>query len=167
MESILKNNILHICKILNKYDVQYMIIGGMAVALHGYFRQSITIDGQIADKPDIDFWYNPSYENYFKLLNALQELGIDTLEFKAETSPNPKESFFKFEDSHFTLDFLPKLIGEDKFSDLFRRVEIVNVDEVEIYFLGYEDLIAEKIKTSRLKDLKDIEELSQIKKRKS
>lgn len=117
---------------------------------------------------------NNEFENFILLLRASmktrktsKQKSIDTLEFKAETSPNPKESFFKFEDSHFTLDFLPKLIGEDKFSDLFRRVEIVNVDEVEIYFLGYEDLIAEKIKTSRLKDLKDIEELSQIKKRKS
>ena len=54
-----------------------MIVGGIAVALHGHFRQSIKLAGIATDKPDLDFWYNPTYENYFNLLNALEDLGQD------------------------------------------------------------------------------------------
>jgi hypothetical protein len=64
----LTDSILSVCKALNKHLVQYMIVGGTAVALHGYFRLSTNLGGIINDKPDLDFWYKPTYENYFKLL---------------------------------------------------------------------------------------------------
>jgi len=68
-------------------------VGGTAVALHGYFRPSLNESGLPAEKPDLDFWYNPAYDNYFRLLNALEELGEDVSEFKAEIAPNPRRSF--------------------------------------------------------------------------
>ena len=70
-----------------------MIVGGMAVALHGYFRRSINTSGSLAEKPDFDFWYNPTYENQFQLLNALEELGEEVKEFKDEKTPDPKTHF--------------------------------------------------------------------------
>lgn len=75
MENNLAKSILHICKTLNKHLVEYIIVGGTAVALHGYFRRSLDWAGELTEKPDLDFWYNPTYGNYFKLLNALEELG--------------------------------------------------------------------------------------------
>jgi hypothetical protein len=75
MDSNLANCLLKICEVFNKHDLKCMIVGGTAVALHGYFRHSMNISGEIADKPDIDFWFNPTYENYFNLLNALSDLG--------------------------------------------------------------------------------------------
>lgn len=56
-----------ICKLLEEYDVQYMLVGGTAVALNGYYRHSTTISGELTSKPDIDIWYNPTYENYFNI----------------------------------------------------------------------------------------------------
>jgi hypothetical protein len=38
MEKNLTDEILWVCQILNKNDVQYLIVGGTAVAFHGYFR---------------------------------------------------------------------------------------------------------------------------------
>jgi hypothetical protein len=84
MEGNLTDRILSVCKALNKFSVEYMIVGGTAVALHGYSRPSINVTDEIAEKPDLDFWYNPTYENYFKLLNALEELGQDVTKFKQE-----------------------------------------------------------------------------------
>ncbi|MES2881403.1 MAG: hypothetical protein V4676_04585, partial [Bacteroidota bacterium] len=81
-----------------------------------------------------------------------------------EKKPNPKQSFFKFDYPHFTLDFLPKMIGDEKFITFYQRREIVIIEKTEIYFMGYEDLIANKIKTARPKDLDDIEQLRKIKK---
>lgn len=67
MEDSLRESILSVCKLLDKHQVAYMIIGGTAVALHGYYRHSVNMAGELTDKPDIDIWYNPTYENYFPL----------------------------------------------------------------------------------------------------
>ncbi len=159
MENNLTDNILSVCQVLNKHTVQYMVVGGVAVALHGYFRQSINLAGVVADKPDLDFWYNPTYENYFKLLNALEELGQDVSEFKEEQSPNPKKSFFKYQFENFTLDLLPELKAPLAFNVSFTNREIIIFNQIDIPFINYQDLISDKKVNARPKDIQDIEQL--------
>ncbi len=62
--------------------MQYIIIGGTSVALNGYYRHSINLAGELTDKPDIDIWYNPTYENYFNLLKVIEELGARCNKFQ-------------------------------------------------------------------------------------
>lgn len=159
MEGSLADSILHVCKILNKHSVEYLIVGGTAVALHGYFRMSRQTSGQLAEKHDLDFWYNSSYENYFKLLDVLEDLGQDISRFRAETSPNPKKSFFRLEYEKFTVDFLPELPGLSKFRYSFDKREVSNIGDIEIPFIDYDDLIANKHTQARSKDIEDIEQL--------
>lgn len=56
MEKSLTNHILDVCKALNKNKVQYLIVGGTAVAFHGYFRWSHNASGEPTDKFDLDIW---------------------------------------------------------------------------------------------------------------
>ncbi|MGN6297672.1 MAG: hypothetical protein ACTHM7_12880 [Ginsengibacter sp.] len=56
MEDNLKGVLLTISKLLVKYNVNYMIVGGTAMALHGYYRHSINASGELTEKPDIDIW---------------------------------------------------------------------------------------------------------------
>ena len=164
MNNNLVDSIIYVCAILDKNAVQYMIVGGTAVALHGYFRQSISSEGTYADKPDLDLWYNPTYGNYFRLLDALEELGQNVLEFREEKAPDPKKSFFKYEFENFTLDLLPELNSKLNFSASFRKRALVNLKEINISFINYNDLIIDKETTARLKDRIDIEELKKTKK---
>lgn len=60
------------------HSVEYLIVGGTAVAFHGYDRLSKDLSGQTMEKLDLDFWYNPTYDNYFRLL---EDLGEDVAEF--------------------------------------------------------------------------------------
>jgi len=159
MESSLADSILTVCRTLNKFSVEYIIVGGTAVALHGYYRHSMDVAGEIAQKPDLDFWYNPTYDNYFKLLNALEELGQDVTRFKEEQTPDPKRSFFRYEFEKFTLDFLPELKAPIMFRQSFNKKEIVTLDDIEIPFISYEDLISDKTANARPKDMTDIEKL--------
>ncbi|HEX8315043.1 MAG TPA: hypothetical protein VF609_08625 [Flavisolibacter sp.] len=92
MESSLGDSILGVCRTLNKFSVEYIIVGGTAVALPGHYRHSMNIAGEITEKPDLDFWYNPTYDNYFKLLNALEDLRQDVTKFREEQTPSPKKS---------------------------------------------------------------------------
>lgn len=156
MDNNLAGSILSVCASLNKHNVAYLIVGGAAVALHGYFRQSINLSGASADKPDLDFWYNPTYDNYFKLLDALEELGQDVTAFKQEQSPNPKKSFFKYEFEDFTLDLLPQIKAPLKFRSSFEAKEMVRFRNIDIPFISYDDLIKDKEANARPKDLEDI-----------
>jgi|SRR6185437_6983644 len=166
MDKKLTESILNVCKILNKHAVQYLIAGGTAVALHGYIRMSLNSSGLPAKKYDLDFWYNPAYDNYFKLLNALEDLGQDVSEFKDEISPDPKKSYFRLELEKFTLDFLPELNGLGRFSVAFEEREIINISETEISIIGFDDLIKNKKINARPKDITDIEQLKFIRDKK-
>lgn len=159
MEDNLKNGLLTVCKLLEKHNVQYMLVGGTAVALNGYYRHSINIAGELSDKPDIDMWYNPAYENYFNILKVIEELGQDITEFKNEQSPNPRKSFFKLDFDDFTFDVLPEIKASIKFVEANKRKETIEIDGIKIHFMNYLDLIKDKEATARKKDLKDIEEL--------
>lgn len=165
MESNLADSILSVCNALNKFSVEYMIVGGTAVALHGYFRLSTNMAGEIDEKPDLDFWYNPTYENYFRLLNALEELGQDVTKFKQEQTPDPKKSFFKYKLEKFTLDFLPELKVSLKFRASFKTRELVTLNGTEIPFISFDDLILDKQTNARSKDITDVEQLKAIRKK--
>ena len=51
---------------LNKHDVKYMMVGGMAIAMHGYIRAT----------QDLDLWIRIDPENKDRLIAALSENGV-------------------------------------------------------------------------------------------
>jgi len=165
VEKNLTDEILQVCQILNNNTVQYLIVGGTAVAFHGYFRWSQNSSGNPTEKLDLDIWYNPTYDNYFKLLNALADLGQNVKEFLEEQAPNPLKSYFKFDLDKFTLDFLPKLKGASKFKQSYEKREITRIKEIDIPFIGFDELLQDKAANSRPKDLADIKQLKSIKKK--
>lgn len=59
MENNLVESVAKVCKILNTHSVEYLMIGGAAVALHGFYRLSHDSSGRLMEKPDLDFWDNP------------------------------------------------------------------------------------------------------------
>ncbi|MES1215359.1 MAG: hypothetical protein ABUT20_07575 [Bacteroidota bacterium] len=162
MEDILKTSLLTICKLLAKYNVKYMLIGGTAVALNGYYRHSINTSGELTDKPDIDIWYNPTFENYFNILKAIKDLGQDTTEFENEQNPNPRKSFFKLDFDDFTFDILPEIKANIKFIEAYERKQTVEIDGTPIHFMNYIDLIKDKEAIGRKKDIQDIEQLKKM-----
>lgn len=54
MEDSLKNSLLTVCRLLEKYKISYMLVGGIAVALNGYYRHSINISGELANSGAVD-----------------------------------------------------------------------------------------------------------------
>ncbi|RRB04699.1 hypothetical protein [Larkinella rosea] len=121
----------NIFEIFKRNKVEYMVVGGFAVSYYGDYRKSINQEGKIVDKPDLDFWYNPSYVNYYRLLDALQELGRDVTKFKEEASPDPKRSVFKYEFEDYTLDLLPIIKAPLKFSKAYARRKVIESNGIE------------------------------------
>jgi hypothetical protein len=134
-----------VCKMLNELSVEYLTVGGAAVAMHGHERWTMDAAGQDAKFVDLDFWYNPTYENYFRLLDAMEKLGQDVKGFREEQAPDPKQSFFRLERPKFTLDFLPVIPGLPRFREVFAAKETTKLGDVEIPFVSYEHLIMNKL----------------------
>jgi hypothetical protein len=66
--------------ILNKYKVQYLIIGAHAVTYYTEPRFS----------KDLDIWVNPTKGNAQKVYDALKEFGAPLKSVRAEDFTNPK-----------------------------------------------------------------------------
>lgn len=159
MEQDLRKGLLVICRSLQHWKVRYLFVGGTAVALHGYYRHSMGPNGQLTTKPDIDIWFDPTYENYFNLLNMLKDLDLDVTEFLNEQHPDPKHAYFKLDMGEFTMDVLPRIQADIPFADAYTRKEAVDLDGVPIHYIGFEDLLDDKQRSARKKDQADIEQL--------
>ena len=66
---ILEKDFEDFVKLLNKYKVAYMVVGGYALALHGKPRHT----------GDLDIWIDISEDNASKLVMVLQEFGMGSL----------------------------------------------------------------------------------------
>lgn len=148
--------LVSLCRILNNRKVRYMVVGGAAVNAHGHYRPTTDRDGNAVDKPDFDFWFEPLYLNYMRLLDAFDDLGFDTSRFREEAHPFPKSSFFRFKPEGYTLDFLPRLGESFRFRECYQRRSVAAIDETDVSVIGLDDLIAAKKATGRKKDLEDI-----------
>lgn len=71
-----------VCSALNSHGVDYIVVGGAAVSHYGYNRPSGIGDYKENLKVDLDFWYKPSIESYLKILDALDDLEVDTSELR-------------------------------------------------------------------------------------
>jgi hypothetical protein len=58
---------------------------------------------------------------------------------------------------------LPKIKADIKFFEASKRKETVDLEETQIHFMSYFDLIEDKKATARQKDLENIEQLKKIK----
>ncbi|MGM9512428.1 hypothetical protein ACS5NO_32145 [Larkinella sp. GY13] len=155
--SIIRN----VCRTFNENAVHYMIVGGTAVALHGYQRQTIGKNGQPTEKADLDLWYRTTPQNHANLLNAMEQLGKDVTEHR-NAEVIDLAPFLRFEFKEYTLDLLPKLKTPLRFWQAYERRQAFKSDGTEIVFISLEDLIQDKQATGRQKDLDDIENLRRI-----
>ncbi len=67
--------------LLNSHHVKYLLVGGYAVAAHGYPRFT----------GDIDIWIQVSPENAEKVLTVCREFGFDVPNLRLELFTDPKQ----------------------------------------------------------------------------
>jgi predicted nucleotidyltransferase len=151
-----------ICEKLNRHNVEYLVIGGCAVNYYGYKRLTLNPNNELTNKPDIDIWFNPTLENYYRnLCSVLEELGLDKSSYNR--GMDIKKSFIKVEFDDFGLDCLPVMENFVKtFRECYRNRIMTKTNNIQIPFISLEDLILSKETSNRPKDTEDIEELKKI-----
>ena len=135
--------------LLNKHEVQYIIVGGYAVAFHGHPRYT----------NDIDFWILPNPENGEKLLTALHDFGFASLELAVDDFTIPNK-VIQLGQPPCRIDILSSISGVN-FVESFPSSKEMEIDGLTVRFIGLDDLIKNKKATGRLRDLSDIEELEE------
>ncbi len=134
-------------KLLNSGGVEYLVVGGYAVAYHGHPRST----------GDLDIWIATSPENVARVRGALTEFGI--AEDLAASAPlHVAGKVIRMGMPPLRIELLTSISGV-VFDDCYCRRESRVVDEVEVAFISRADLLTNKRAARRIQDLADLEEL--------
>jgi hypothetical protein len=136
-------------KLLEEHRVEYLIVGGYAVAFHGYPRFT----------KDIDIFYNISSANNRKLQAALLKFGFTSKDFPADLFKK-KGNIITFGVEPVRVDIINDISGV-AFVDAWKKRVRGNYGDVEVNFISKVDLIKNKTATPRLQDKADAENLSE------
>jgi predicted nucleotidyltransferase len=146
-------------ELLTKHSIKYVIVGGEAVIYYGFARLT----------GDVDFFYEPSRKNVLNLYRALDEFwggdipGINTFEELMESG-----TILQFGVPPNRIDLINSIDGVT-FGDVWtgrttERIEILG-QTIPVHFIGLEELIMNKEKIRRPKDLEDLKYLKKAKER--
>lgn len=136
---------------LNKMNVEYILVGGYSVILHGYSRTT----------GDLDIWVNKTKTNYQKLVAAFQEFGLAIFDMTENNFlNNPDIDVFSFGVSPVSIDILTSVKGLE-FSESNSHASFFDVEGLRVRLIDYHDLITAKKASARPKDLDDLENLEE------
>lgn len=131
---------------LNEFEVEYLIVGGFAVMKYGEPRFT----------KDLDVWIRSSPENAVRVVGALQKfgapLGHDGV--TAETFSG-KQVVYQIGVAPVRIDILTDITGVE-FADAWQRRVAGTFFGLSVYFISFDDLIANKRALGRSSDLEDL-----------
>ena len=134
-------------KLLNANRVKYLLIGGYAVAYHGFPRAT----------GDMDIWVDMEKTNAEKVVSALKSLGFDL--------PSLTPALFLKEDQIIRMGNPPyrieisTTISGVHFEDCYQNRIVANIGGIETLIIDLISLKTNKKAAGRYKDLNDLENL--------
>jgi hypothetical protein len=145
-------NLLEFWRLLNHFNVQYIMVGGVAVNLHGYARTT----------SDIDIWIKDTKENRKQLGLAFSQFGYDEINLEDFQFIPVWTDFYI--GTGIRLDVLIEMKGLEgySFDDCLQLASVASIENIEVPFLQINQLIANKKAVNRSKDQIDVMELENI-----
>jgi predicted nucleotidyltransferase len=137
---------------LKDHHVDFVLIGGWAVALYGFARTT----------EDLDVLVRASSENSRRLVRALSEFGAPVAQHGVRENyfaePGPA---YRMGRKPVLVEILTRISGVD-FDACVDDAELHVLGDTEVRVIGLDALIANKVASGRPKDLIDAEELRRI-----
>ena len=134
-------------RLCNKYGVQYLVIGGYAVNVHGYVRYTKDLDVAIAVAPD----------NAVRMMEVIHAFGFGSLGLQPQDFLQ-KNGVVQLGHAPVRIDILNDVDGIS-FSEAFEKRKDVLYEDVLIHVIGLDELYILKQRAGRKQDLADIEKL--------
>ncbi len=141
------NDFKELLELFNRHKVEYLIVGGYALAFHGAPR----VTG------DIDLYVRPAPKNAERILAALKEFGFGSLNLSVDELTKPG-MVIQLGVPPVRIDIITRVSGvswEKADADKVRG----RYGDVPVHFISRDDFIANKKATGRLKDAADLEAL--------
>lgn len=113
---------------LNDNQVRYLVVGGYAVALHGYPRYT----------KDMDIWIDLAPDNAARIVRALEQFGFGSLGLQ-EKDFLEADTIIQLGYPPLRIDLLTTLSGVD-FDHCFAAKDVVEMDGILINFIDLENL---------------------------
>lgn len=139
---------------LNERDVDFVLVGGYALGVHGVVRAT----------GDIDFLYRRTAENVRALCTAMNEFGAPR-EVIDQTSLMMSGIVTQFGRPPVRIDLLNEIDGVT-FLEVWNSATRATLDGQEIRVIGLRELKKNKNATGRKKDSEDVRRLTSQKARK-
>jgi len=137
-------------RLLAAHEVDFMLVGAHAVAVHAFPRNT----------GDIDFWIRRSEENAKRVLDALDEFGFGGLGLNIADLMDPN-AMIQLGVEPNRIDLLTFLTGLD-FDECAKRSVSAAYEGVPVKVIGFDDLVENKRATGRDKDLLDLKQFERI-----
>ncbi|MGH8584072.1 MAG: nucleotidyltransferase [Gammaproteobacteria bacterium] len=137
-------------KLLNEHKVRYLIVGGYAVAYHGYVRAT----------GDLDLFFAASKANAAGLVKVLNKFGFELPQIRSALFLRPK-SLIRLGHEPVKLELMNDISGIS-FRECYRHRVLAMVDGLQLPFIALDQLLINKRATGRTKDRADAEELEKL-----
>jgi predicted nucleotidyltransferase len=149
MGNIFNSDFQDFLKALNNNNVEYILLGGYAVLIYGYSRNT----------GDMDIWVNCTEENYKRLEGAFAEFGMPMFDMTKESFlSNNVMDVFKFGVPPVSIDILTAAKGL-VFEEAYKNIEIRDIEGLSVKLIHINDLLRAKAAVGRAKDIDDIQHL--------
>lgn len=132
---------------MNSAGVEYLLVGGYAVAWHGYPRAT----------GDLDVWIAVSQENAARLVKTLTKFGFDLAALRPEIFLQPHK-VIRMGYPPFRIEIITSASG-CRFDECRQRAVQTVLEDIPVFIIGLEDLKTNKRAAGRHKDLDDLEHL--------
>ena len=139
-------------ELLNKNEVEYMVIGGYAINF--YCRPRYTVD--------IDFLISRNRENAQRIVKTLHEFGFGSLGLTVDDFMT-RGQIIQLGYEPVRIDIVNDIPAVD-FDEAYKRRVIADIDQVQIQFISLYDLKINKIAAGRNKDLDDVNAIQKLEK---
>ena len=136
-------------ELLNSNGVEYLIVGGYALAAYGHPRYT----------GDLDFWVGCDPDNAVRVLAALEQFGFGSLGITLSDLTTPAQ-VIQLGYPPRRIDLLTSIDGVEFGPAFGRRVDVA-VDGVQLHFISLPDFKRNKRATGRHQDLADLESLGE------
>jgi hypothetical protein len=133
---------------LEDNDVEYMVVGGVAVGAHGHLRFT----------RDLDVWFRATEVNATRLLAALRDFGFASLSVPLSEFCKPRAMLAIGKEPN-AIELINFADGVE-FDDCYPRRVVIPFAGTDVVVIGLDDLRRNKHAVGRLQDLADLESLS-------
>ncbi len=135
--------------LLNEHEVNFIIVGGYALAFHGAPRFT----------GDIDVFLKPDRENAKRILHALADFGFSSLDITIDDFQN-QDNVIQLGLPPVRIDLITSISGVS-WNEADASKESGLFGDVSVSYIGKEQFIINKRASGRKKDLADLESLGE------